>query len=71
MAICPTLKISAPNRASGFVIINESDFDPETMVLYDGNKPEKLSTDKGQAEGARKPAPKSTRKRVSAQKQGV
>jgi hypothetical protein len=30
---CPTVKIAADNE-QGFVVINESDFDPKTQAIY-------------------------------------
>lgn len=34
----PVVKVRRDDVPGGFVIMNQSDFDPETMVLYDGNQ---------------------------------
>lgn len=49
MDTCPTVKIRSPNQGSGYLIINESDFDPVSMVLYDGDKHEENHNDEWQA----------------------
>ena len=36
----PTVKIYGPDGPQDYIIINESDFDPKTMVLWDGEKVE-------------------------------
>lgn len=36
----PTVKIATDITAEGYMIINESDFDPETMTIYGSTSPE-------------------------------
>ena len=36
----PTVKIYGPDGPQDYIIINESDFNPKTMVLWDGVKVE-------------------------------
>lgn len=40
MGRLPTVKISAPDVDGGFIVINESDFDPEKHERFEGTEPE-------------------------------
>ena len=35
MSACPTVKIASKTHPSGYIIINESDFDPAFHALFD------------------------------------
>ncbi len=35
----PTVKVARPELPGGYVVINEADFDPATMTLFDENAP--------------------------------
>lgn len=48
----PVVKVRRGDVPGGFVIMNQSDFDPETMVLYDGNQSEKNHNNERQAGAA-------------------
>lgn len=34
---CPTVRIAAPETPGGFIIINETDFDPKVHTLFAGS----------------------------------
>jgi hypothetical protein len=45
--VLPTVKIVADGQASGYVIINEADFDPKQHVRFDDAPPSPKTTYRG------------------------
>jgi hypothetical protein len=52
----PTVKIVRPEVPGGYCVINETDFDPATMVVYDPLKPVQ-STEKPKVKAHKRYAP--------------
>ena len=49
---CPTVQIAADNE-QGFVVINESDFDPDTQTIFGSEaKDEKVAMSKAELQAA-------------------